>query len=128
MPLSQTTPDAAALLDELIPLQGASHADVVEYRVEVPLRYAQCIAALSDGRKVPLSDPRAFVGWAGAKSERSLLFRCGQASLELGLASQADASLPGRIRNIVFEALAPRCATTVRRFIGVDGGLVYQPA
>ncbi len=128
MPLQQETHDAITLLDDLIPLQGASHADVAEYRVEVPLRYAQCFAMMRDGRKLPMANPRSFIGWSGHSDDRSLLFRCGTSTLELGLTQEDDAPLPGRIRNIIFEVLAPRCATTVKRFIGVDGGLVYQPA
>ena len=46
--------DMVAALDEAIPLQGASHADVAEYRVEIPMRYAECLAVLRDGRKVGL--------------------------------------------------------------------------
>ena len=128
MPLPQQTHDAIALLDDLIPLQGASHSDVAEYKVEVPLRYAQCFAVLRDGRKLPMADPTAFIGWSGHDEDRSLLFRCGHSTLELGLTQSEEAPLPGRIRNIVFEVLAPRCATTVKKFIGIDGGLVYQPA
>lgn len=125
-PRLQESQDAIALLDDLIPLQGASHADVVEYLVEVPLRYSQCFARLNDGRKVPLSHARKFLGWSGGNTDRSLLFRCKGSTLELGL-SDREAPLPGRIRSIIFEVLGPRCATTMKRFIGVDGGLIYQP-
>mgnify|MGYP001824429162 FL=1 len=51
-------------LDDAIPLQGASHADVCEYVVEIPMRYAECFALLNDGRKVGLKNPRQFVGWS----------------------------------------------------------------
>lgn len=131
MPLPQqslpTSQDAIALLDDLIPLQGASHADVVEYLVEVPLQYSQCLARLEDGRKVPLSQARKFIGWAGESTDRALLFRCKESTLELGLTDR-DAPSPGRIRSIIFEVLGPRCAKTMKKFTGVDGGLVYQPA
>ena len=127
VPQLQESQDAIALLDDLIPLMGASHAEVAEYLVEVPLRYAQCFARLHDGRKVPLSHARKFLGWSEVGDDRALLFRCGSSTLELGLTDR-DAPLPGRIRNIIFEVLAPRCATTMKKFTGVDGGLVYQPA
>ena len=123
----ESSRDAIGLLDDLIPLQGASHADVVEYLVETPLRYSQCFARLGDGRKVPLSQARKFLGWTGDGNDRSLLFRCRNSTLELGV-TERDAPLPGRIRSIIFEVLAPRCATTMKKFTGVDGGLVYQPA
>ena len=46
------------ILDSLIPLRNASHADVVEYRVEIPMRYAECYAILTDGRRARLVEPR----------------------------------------------------------------------
>ena len=65
-------------LDRTIPLQGASHADVIGYTVEVPLRYAECRARLVDGRTVRFANPRQFEGWLGYGRNPSLLFRCGR--------------------------------------------------
>jgi hypothetical protein len=48
------------ILDELIPLRRGSHADVVEYRVEIPMRYAECHAILADGSRVAFRNPRRF--------------------------------------------------------------------
>jgi hypothetical protein len=119
--------DAIAVLDDLIPLRHASHADVIEYCVDIPIRYAECYARLIDGRKVALQDPRKFVGWSSHKQSRSLLFRGKTSTLELDIGAANSISLPGRIRNIVFEFLAPRSAETMRKFIGIDGSLLYQP-
>jgi hypothetical protein len=103
------------VLDEAIPLQGASHADVVEYLVESPMRYAECFALLSDGRKVGLRDPRGFVGWSRHDRDRSLLFRSGGKHYEVTV----EASLLGQ---------APGCMRQVsRKFIGIDGNLVVLP-
>ena len=63
------------MLDELLPLRGASHRDVVRYIVEIPMRYAECFALLRDGRKVGLADKRKFVGWSDDDQSRSFLFR-----------------------------------------------------
>ena len=52
--------NSTKILDSLVPLRGASHGDVVEYRVEIPLRYAECYAVLPDGRQVKFADPRKF--------------------------------------------------------------------
>jgi len=120
--------DAVAVLDELIPLRNASHADVLEYCVDIPIRYAECFARLIDGRKVALQEPRKFVGWSGHNASRSLLFRGKSSTLELDIGETGDRPLPGKIRNIVFEFLAPRSADTMRKFIGIDGSLLYQPA
>jgi hypothetical protein len=76
-------------LDHLLPLKGASHADVVRYGVDIPMRYSECYAKLADGRIVRLRDARQFIGWAGMNGSRQLLFhtpagrvvvpaRCGQ--------------------------------------------------
>lgn len=119
--------DAIAVLDDLIPLRCASHADVVEYCVDIPIRYAECFARLADGRKVALQSPRKFVGWSSHTKNRSLLFRGKTSTLQLDIGSSSDISLPGKIRNIVFEFLAPRSADTMKKFIGIDGSLLYQP-
>lgn len=73
----------AEYLDRAIPLDGASHVDVVEYSVDVPMRYAQCFARLADGQTVRLRDTSQFLGWSGWDSKRSLLFRSGRRLIEL---------------------------------------------
>jgi malate synthase len=116
------------ILDDLLPLNGASHADVVEYRVEVPMRYAECVALLKDGRKIGFSEPRSFVGWSSNKPERSLLFNNNGTHIEIGVTGAASDSVRSCIRNIVLEAANACCNGTLRRFIGIDGGLLYLPA
>jgi len=61
-------------LDELIPLLGASHKDVVEYRVDIPMRYAEVVARLVDGTTARLRDARQFLGWHGRYANPSMLF------------------------------------------------------
>lgn len=133
LPALQKTYDATALLDDFIPLRDASHADVVEYCVEIPTRYAQCVALLTDGRKVTLAQPHKFIGWSSHSASRSLLFRNSEATLEIGVTDsqyieKQPAALPGKIRSIIFDVVAPRCASTMKKFIGTDGGLIFQPA
>ncbi len=120
--------DAVTLLDDLIPLRDASHLDVVEYSVEVPYRFAECYALLQDGRKVSLVEPRKFVGWSSHNPSRTLLFRVNGAHLELDVEDELAGQAPGKIHNIVLEAMALRCASTVKKFIGIDGNLVMRPA
>ena len=48
--------EKAEFLDQAIPLKGASHADVVSYSVEIPMRYAEVLATLADGSKVKLKN------------------------------------------------------------------------
>ena len=73
----------AAFLDRAIPLNGASHADVVEYSVDTPMRYTECFATLADGRNVRFKDSRQFLAWSGRDGKRSFLFRNGRRHIEI---------------------------------------------
>ena len=126
----------AAYLDQVIPLKGASHADVVSYSVEIPMRYAECFATLRDGRKVRLADRRRFVGWSGDDDKRALLFRKNLLHIELRTDKGLNGSAPGpgSISDIVLESAVRTIKTAEhpqqdaeRKFIGVDGGLVTLP-
>ncbi len=119
---------AMKILDEVIPLDGASHTDVVNYSVEIPVRYAECFALLSDGRKVGLAEPRRFVGWSGHDPDRSLLFRNNGSHIELGVEGPVNGHEAVNIRNIVVEDATACHSRTEKRFIGVDGDLVLLPA
>ncbi len=115
------------VLDDAIPLQGASHADVVEYLVEIPMRYAECFALLSDGRKVALQEPRKFVGWSRHDRDRSLLFRSNGEHFEVAVEACLHGQAPGCIREVFLEAKSERRSSPARRFIGIDGDLVILP-
>jgi malate synthase len=116
-----------SVLDEAIPLQGASHADVVEYSVEIPMRYAECFALLSDGRKVALRNPRQFVGWSTHDRNRSLLFRSNGKHYEVAVEEGLRGQSPGCIRTVFLEAKSERRSSLARKFIGIDGDLVILP-
>lgn len=117
-----------SVLDDAIPLRGASHADVVEYLVEIPMRYAECLALLADGRKVGLQDPRKFVGWSRHDSNRSLLFRSDGRHFEVAVEGDLRGQTPGSIRQVFLEAKSGRRSSQARKFIGIDGDLVILPA
>lgn len=117
----------AKTLDTAIPLLNASHADVVEYVVETPLRYAECLAVLSDGRKVGLSNPRQFVGWSDHDCTRSLLFQSDGKHYEFEVEGRLLGQAPGCIRKIFLEVKPDRRAGVARKFIGTDGELVILP-
>lgn len=119
--------DMVAALDEAIPLRGASHADVVEYCVEIPMRYAECLAVLRDGRKVGLQKPRQFKGWSNHSRNRSLLFRSNGRHFEVAVEERLRGEAPGCIREVYLEAKSERRSSLARKFIGVDGDLVILP-
>ena len=102
----------AAFLDEVLPLSGASHADVTRYSVDIPMRYAECAATLADGRVVRLADSRHFIGRAGIGDDLVLLFRVDGSDILLS-AGAGGYEINGR------GGLAQR-----RKFIARDGSLV----
>lgn len=75
-------------LDELIPLVGASHAEVAEYRVDIPMRYAEVVARLFDGRIARLLDARQFLGWRGYDANPSMLFTAKGRQIVVGNAAE----------------------------------------
>ncbi|NNF39930.1 MAG: hypothetical protein HKN64_01040 [Woeseiaceae bacterium] len=115
------------VLDDAVPLHGVSHADVVEYAVETPMRYAECFALLEDGRKVRLQDPGAFVGWSRHGRSRSLLFCSNGRHYEVAVEADLRGRAPGCIRSVFRETPSERSASLARKFIGVDGSMVVLP-
>lgn len=115
------------VLDDVIALRGASHADVSEYVVESPMRYAECFAVLFDGRKVGLQDPSAFVGWSRHDRNRSLLFRSNGKHYEVAVEGSLRGHAPGCIRELFLEADSGHSPGLARQFIGIDGHPVMLP-
>ena len=68
----------AQYLDELVPLSGASHTEVVDYLVSIPMRYAELRARLANGQTARLADAKQFLGWRGYGANPTLLFGCGE--------------------------------------------------
>ena len=116
------------ILDTLIPLRDASHADVVEYRVEIPMRYAECNAILADGRKVKFVAPRKFLGWSSHDARRSLLFRVNDITLEVEVDNLAVERERSTVRSINLQAALREGASRLKKFIGIDGDLLILPA
>ena len=116
------------ILDELIPLRGASHAEVVEYCVEIPMRYAECCALLADGRKVKFVDCRKFLGWSSHDSRRSLLFHNNDITLEVEVDNEAVQKDKSTVRSINLQAAIRNGASRLKKFIGIDGDLLILPA
>jgi hypothetical protein len=120
--------NSTKILDSLVPLQKASHADVAEYRVEIPLRYAECVAVLKDGRKVKFTDPRKFLGWSCHEPRRSLLFRNNDITLEVEVDNRAADRERCVVRSINLQAAIRQGAQRLKKFIGIDGDLIILPA
>ena len=95
---------AAKYLDEIIPLIGASHTEVVDYLVSVPMRYAEVKARLANGKTARLANAKQFLGWRGYGPNPTLLFEYGERHVVLDT---------GREQNL-----------THTKFIARDGGQV----
>ena len=120
--------NTSKILDNLIPLRNASHADVVEYRVEIPMRYAECYAVMADGSKARFVDPRKFLGWSSHETRRSLLFRNHDITLEVEIDNAASERERSTVRSINLQAALRQGASRLKKFIGIDGDLLMLPA
>jgi hypothetical protein len=106
--------EMAAYLDQAVPLKGASHADVVSYSFDIPMRYAECYAVLADGQKVRLKNARQFMGWSGPEGERTLLFRNNGRRIVIDARARHQESVNSDRRN------------GVHKFVARDGSLLFM--
>ena len=120
----------ADILDNLIPLRDASHAEVVRYHVDIPMRYADCFAVLADGRRVAFRYKRRFIGCIGHRPCESLLFRSDGMHIAVEIAQGEH----GPIRDVAVKTAksmsggrVQAVANRVRKFIGIDGSQVLMP-
>ncbi|NBC22296.1 MAG: malate synthase G [Gammaproteobacteria bacterium] len=74
---------AAELLDEIAPLAGASHADVVAYGIGEGDGGAQLRALLGEGGNTGLEDPQQFAGYVGDDEPSAVLLRRNGLHLEI---------------------------------------------
>jgi malate synthase len=115
---------ATRFLDDAIPLKNASHADVVNYRVETVWRKAECIATLDDGSEAKLRNSWQFVAYSGREARRSLLFRNNGLHLEIQIdpdhpVGQAAAA---NVSDIVVEAAVTTIQDCEDSVSAVDAG------
>lgn len=109
--MNRNTNESATRLDQLLPLAGASHADVVRYAVDIPMRYAECFATLADGRNVRLQHAEQLLGRTGDECDCLLLFAIGSRYLLLSAGT-------GRVEELGADEIPQR------RFIARDGSLL----
>lgn len=90
-------------LDQALPLNNASHAQVVSYKVEE----GQLCANIIGDTQVALIDPMQFVGYLGSRSEpSSILLKNNNLHIEIKVNRQSHigASDPAGVEDIVLEA------------------------
>jgi malate synthase len=94
---------ARIFLDRAAPLEGASHADALAYRIVG----GELSVELQDGTKAVLSDPEAFVGYAGeAVSPSSVLLRHNGLHFEISLdrSHPIGATDPAGVADVILES------------------------
>ena len=134
-PASSTMQYVGEFLDRILPLEDASHTEVVGYTVEIPTRYAKCFAVLRDGSKVALQNCRLFVGWLGWHQKRSFLFRTHGLQIEIQTDAEHPAcrNAPGNVFQVIAEAYADagdsapnleKHGQSGRKFIAIDGSQI----
>lgn len=107
------TLERAEYLDRMIPLDGASHADAASYSVDIPMRYTECFATLTDGSTVRLKNSRQFMGWSGQGSDRSLLFRSNGSRIVIDTGAECS------------QTRGTGRSSGVRKFVARDGSLLF---
>jgi len=111
--MQQEQIEKAKFLDQMIPLNGASHAEAVSYGVDTPMRYSECFAKLADGRVVRLKDSRQFIGWSGMNGSRRLLFRSDAGRILIPASVSQQQTTP------------ERRSSGLHKFVTRDGGLLF---
>jgi malate synthase len=74
---------AAELLDRVAPLAGSRHADVAAYEIDESIHPAVLRARLADGRRVALTRPGQFAGFARRDGEERILLASNGLHVEL---------------------------------------------
>jgi malate synthase len=120
-------PRANDLLDELVPLAGASWSTARALTVEA----AQLRVALEDGRHVLLADPAAFAGHTGPEATpSSVLLRHHGLHIDLLIdpADPVGRQHPAGIKDVILEAAVSTivdCEDSVAAVDAEDKALVY---
>ncbi|RVV98463.1 malate synthase G [Mesobaculum littorinae] len=92
---------SAAFLDNVLPLDGASHTEVTRYRRDGSVVHAETAAG-----EVPLQDPASFAGYVEEGRSATYLFRHHGLHIELVIdpAHPVGAARPSGLRDVVLES------------------------
>jgi len=101
---------AARFLDEAVPLNGASHADVAAYAHAGNGR--TLVATLADGRECGLADPCRFVGWRRVGERQSLLLR--NHGLHIEILIDPEHPIGSNARANVADVILESAVTTIQ--------------
>ncbi len=121
---------AAEFLDQAVPLDGASHADVVAYGIGEGGGERQLRAMLGDGGNTGLADPEQFVGFVGEDDpEVILLVNNGlHVEIQIDRSHPVGAAHPAGVKDVVLEAAITTiqdCEDSVAAVDAADKCVVY---
>ena len=117
-------------LDQVLPLQDGSHADIVEYNHEMVLGVDRPVFKLADGKQLKLQDSEQFRGYLKS-NDLVLLFIHNDLHFELQIDHQHPIGKlhPAGLRDIILEAAATTiqdCEDSVAAVDVEDKLLVYS--
>ena len=122
---------AAQELDGVVPLRGASHADVTRYRI-VGEGDSRTLEAVTDVGAVPLATPGQFAGFAGPADEpSSVLLRHNGLHVEIQVDRGHDVGAvhPAGVKDIMLESAVTTiqdCEDSVAAVDAEDKTAVYR--
>ena len=97
---------ADRFLDEAVPLEAGSHADVTAWQVDTSGSLATLSATTADGSSTSLADAAQFAGWTENGDKRTILFRNNGLHVELKLdpSHPIGAERPSGLADVVLES------------------------
>ncbi|MCY3810199.1 MAG: malate synthase G [Gammaproteobacteria bacterium] len=122
---------AAQELDRVVPLRGASHADVTSYRI-VGEGDSRTLEAVTAAGAVPLATPAQFAGFAGSENEpSSVLLRHNGLHVEIQVDRGHDVGAvhPAGVKDIMLESAVTTiqdCEDSVAAVDAEDKTAVYR--
>ncbi|MDD9998382.1 MAG: malate synthase G, partial [Rhodospirillaceae bacterium] len=122
---------AAAFLDEVVPLDNASHSDVVGYLIGGGRDGNALRAVLADGGDTGLADPAHFRGHVGGDEPNAVLLWNNGLHIELQIdrSHNVGAAHPAGIKDVVLESAVTTIQDCEDSVAAVDAGdkcLVYR--
>ena len=120
----------AEALDAIVPLSGASHAEVAAYRVQAKGDGFVLQARLANGGETGLVDPFAFAGFVGVGDASAVLLRHNGLHIEIQIdrAHPVGAAHGAGVKDVLLESaltVIQDCEDSVAAVDAQDKALVY---
>ena len=120
----------AQVLDQIVPLADASHADVTAYRVADGGNGFELVAALADGSQARLAEPAQFVGFNGQDPATAVLLEHNGLHIEIQIDREhpVGAAHAAGVKDVLLESavtVIQDCEDSVAAVDAEDKALVY---